>query len=111
VVVPEKTNGEDDDPGGVIVTQRRPICEHAVFDRSSDDPRVLMHQYQQHVRAHLMAKAAQEARREAWLTNFGGMLAAAVMELARAIINPQQTPQRTIPRGGLGLVPATPVSF
>jgi hypothetical protein len=86
--------------------QRRQICERAVYDRGSDDPRVLMHRYQQRVRAQLLAKAAQEARRGAWLTNFGGMLASAIAELARAIINPQQTPQRTMPRGGLRLVPA-----
>ena len=70
-----------------------------------------MHRYQQRVRAQLMAKAAQEARREAWLTNFGAMLAETVAELARAIVNPEQTPQRVMPTGGLRLVPATQVSF
>lgn len=70
-----------------------------------------MRRYQQRVRAQLMAKAAQEAKREAWLTNFGGMLAETVSELARAILNPEQTPQRATAPGGLRLVPATQVSF
>jgi len=91
--------------------QRRQICERAVFDRSTDDPRVLMHRYQQRVRAQLLAKAAQEARRGAWLSNFGGMLAETVSELVRAIVNPEQTPQRAMAPGGLRLVPATQVSF
>ena len=91
---------------------RRQICERAVYDRSSDDPRILMHRYQQRVRSKLMAKAAQEARREAWLTNFGGMLAAAASEFARAIINPEQTPQRANAGGArLRLVAARQAAF
>jgi hypothetical protein len=92
--------------------QRRQICERAVFDRSSDDPRILMHRYQQRMRAQLLAKVAQEARREAWLTNFGGMLAAAAGEFARAIINPEQTPQRAVrSSASLRLVAARQAAF
>jgi hypothetical protein len=92
--------------------QRRQICERAVFDRGNDDPRILMHRYQQRVRARLMTKAAQEARRGAWLTNFSGMLAEAVSELARAIINPEQSSQRAVPvGGGLRLASGSPASF
>ena len=71
-----------------------------------------MHRYQQRMRSKLMAKAAQEARREAWLTNFGGMLAAAAGDLARAIINPEQTPQRAVAGGaGLRLVAVRQAAF
>ena len=71
-----------------------------------------MHRYQQRVRAQLLAKAAQEAKREAWLTNFGGMIAAAAGEFARAIINPEQTPARAMPSpAGLRLVAARQAAF
>jgi hypothetical protein len=46
------------------------------------------------VRAQLMAKAAQEAKHEAWLTNFGGMLAEMVADLTRAIINSEHITAR-----------------
>ncbi|MCC7368569.1 MAG: hypothetical protein IT306_09110 [Chloroflexi bacterium] len=91
--------------------QRRQICERAVFDRTSDDPRVLVYRYQQQMRAQLLDKAVQEARREAWLTDFFGMLASASRELAHAIVNPEQVPQRVMPAGGLRLVPTAQVSF
>jgi hypothetical protein len=46
--------------------QRRQICERSVCDGSADDPRVLVHRYQQRVRAQLLAKAAVEAARKPW---------------------------------------------
>jgi hypothetical protein len=39
---------------------RRQICERAVFDGSADDPRVLVHWYQQRMRAQLLASVAAE---------------------------------------------------
>jgi hypothetical protein len=43
------------------MAMRRQICERAVFDGSADDPRVLVHWYQQRMRAQLMASVAAEA--------------------------------------------------
>jgi hypothetical protein len=42
------------------MAMRRQICERAVFDGSADDPRVLVHWYQQRMRAQLMASVAIE---------------------------------------------------
>ncbi len=89
---------------------RRQICERAVFDYSADDPRFLVFRYQQRVRSQLMARAAEDEKRKAWMSNFAGLLAASVAELGRAIVNPEQAPQRAAaPR--LRLVPSTQVSF
>lgn len=92
--------------------QRRQICERAVYDCTSDDPRILVYRYQQRVRAQLLAKAAQEARREAWLTNFGGLISMAASKFANAIINPEQTPQRATAGGAhLRLVAVRQAAF
>jgi hypothetical protein len=42
------------------MAMRRQICERAVFDGTADDPRVLMHWYQQRMRAQLLASVALE---------------------------------------------------
>jgi hypothetical protein len=89
---------------------RRQICERAVFDYSADDPRFLVFRYQQKVRAQLLAKAAEEERRKGWMSHVARLLASSAAELARAIVNPRQAPQRAaVPR--LRLVPSTQVSF
>ncbi len=47
------------DRGGEM-SKRRQICERAVFDGTADDPRVLIHWYQQRMRAQLLASVALE---------------------------------------------------
>lgn len=89
---------------------RRQICERSVFDYGADDPRFLVIWYQQKMRAQLLSKAAAEEKRKAWISTLAGLLAASAVELFRAIVNPEQTPQRaTTP--SLRLAPSTQVSF
>ena len=91
--------------------QRRQICERSVFDGSADDPRVLVYRYQQRMRAQLLAKAAIEAKREAWFTDFVGSLAASVSGLVQSIASPAARPATAPAAAGLSLAPSTQVSF
>lgn len=68
--------------------QRRQICERSVFDGSADDPRVLMHRYQQRLRAQLLAKAATEAARQPWWVACLSPIASAFRFLAAPTAQP-----------------------
>jgi len=91
--------------------QRRQICERSVFDGGTDDPRLLVHRYQQRMRAKLLAKAATEARREAWFVDFFGTLAATLGGLLRSITAPAARSTTAPARARLRLVPTTQVAF
>ncbi|MGE3267439.1 MAG: hypothetical protein AB7P40_01735 [Chloroflexota bacterium] len=91
--------------------RERQICERSVFDGSVDDPRTLVHLYQQRVRAQLLAKAAVEAKREAWFTDFVGSLLASVQSLIQTVTSPAARPAPAPARAGLRLLPSTQVSF
>lgn len=91
--------------------RERQICERSVFDGSVDDPRTLVYLYQQRVRAQLMAKAAVEAKREAWFTDFVGSLVTSVHGLIQSMASPAARPAPAPARAGLRLVPSSSVSF
>lgn len=100
--------------GGSEMIQRRQLCERSVFDGSVDDPRVLMHRYQQRVRAQLLAKAAAEAARQPWwvacLSPISSAFHALMTPVARPALAaaPAQTARRLAP---VRLAPSLQVGF
>ena len=79
------------------MARQRQICERAVFDGTADDPRVLVHWYQQRMRAQLLASVAIEnaqpvvEAKPSWATYFS-KLTSAVTSALRSLV-PTRTAQ------------------
>jgi hypothetical protein len=80
------------------MARQRQICERAVFDGSADDPRVLVHWYQQRMRAQLMASVALEnaqpvvEAKPVWSSYFSS-LTSAVTNAFRSLL-PTRAPEQ-----------------
>jgi hypothetical protein len=75
------------------MAHNRLICDRAVYDWSFNDPRTLVYFQQQRLRAELLDKAADEARRRRWATCLSGVASTIRAALASRPTSAAATPQ------------------